>query len=256
MQLCKYNFSTLKNPNFFSQIKETLHNTPPFNTFFQTISLNFPIKSHINSQNPLETTLYTFASEILSHFLTFFTINHDNFHNDFIENSVIFLRCEFFYLENIDFSIKYDKIWIFQLFLPIFIRFLYFMEFFHREIVLKNKDLILFESDDKFLLFPLLEIAIFINDLSSIFIQNLKRLSCFLNDFHEEKAILLRIYCFISFMKTMSFVKNLEYSQEKFDNEKLEKKIKDLLNKQAEKLNFDVKISLEEGESPSFNQFL
>ena len=253
MNLSKYNFSTLKNPYFFSQIKEILHTTPPFNKFLDPISLNFQIKSHINSQNTLEITIYSFAIQILSHFLAFFTNHTDNLHNEFIENSVIFLRCEFFYLENIDISLqKHDKILIFQLFFPIFIRFLYFIEFFHAGIVLRNKDLILFESDDKFLLFPLLEITIFINDLSLIFLENFKKLIFFLNDFNEEKAILLRIYCFISFMKTMSFVKNLENSQEKLDNVKLEMKIKDLLNKQAQKLTLDVKIGFEEAETPSF----
>lgn len=228
----KYQTWTIKNPFFLTNIKELRQNLieSPKHT------LNNNKKNVFQNLPQKEETFYSFTQQIIKHFLSFFSKKRAIM-NEFIEISTIFFNCEKFIVEALP---NFKKLETIFKYLPFFIRFLYFLEVFHSNLTLKNKDLVLIESYDENILFPILEISEFLDDLILVFSQNFKRLSSFLVKYPEEKSIFLRIYSFLSFMKTMNFVENLETSLEKFSNEKLEKKARELAIKLNERVNLDV----------------
>lgn len=246
--LIRYNSKTLRNPNFLTQLKEILSILPSF--FAELSNLESSFKTNHSFESSAETLIYSFTLQIIKHFFMFASKKLDHY-NESKEILTLFLRCEKLYVEN-----QRNRIYtsknneILEKYTPTFIRFLYFIEYFHLNIVLKNKDLIIIESNDNNLLFPVLEIVQFLDILTNIFSSNLKKMSSFLLAFPEEKALLLRIYTFLSFMKTMNYVHNIENSLKLFPNEKVEKKVKDLMLG-FEKMAADMRFVIEENNDSS-----
>lgn len=229
----KYQTVTIKNPYFLANINEIAQPILDLatNPYIFKLGPNYEISEKI------EQMFFSFAQQIIKHFLLFLKSKRE-IQNEFLENAAIFFKCEKFILENQSNS---KKTHFFLQYLPFFIRLMYFLESFHSNLLLKNNNAVILECNDENLLFPLIEISEFIDDLVVIFNQNLKNVSSFIVKYPEEKSIFLRIYSFISYMKILSFGKNLEECLEKFPNEKLEKKVQEILSKMLEKINLDVK---------------
>ena len=253
INLTKYDLITLKNPYFLSDIKDIVSSNSNLSSILDNLHSSFIFKhSEPSSQaSNLESSLYSFAKDILKVSHVFFSKQYD-YRHEFIEQANIFLYCEKFYLENqkpVKSTLSTND--IFAKYTPFFVRILHFLEAFHSNLVMKNKDVIFFEVDESVLLFPLLETSSFLDDLGLIFTTNLKKLTSFLAKFPEEKALLLRIYNFISFIKTLSFSQNLQNSEEQFSHQKLDQKVKDIIKKLSEKTNLDIRGIVEDSETPS-----
>lgn len=256
--LNKYDLITLKNPYFLSEIKEIAQSNSFFSPVLENLHSTFIFKQKEtpSTPSPLENTLFAFNKEVLKVCFAFFS-KHYEYRNEFIEQAKIFLLCEKLHLENSQKTRKsLSKSDIFFNFTPFFIRLLRFLETFHSSLVLKNKDIVLFEVDESFLLFPIFETSCFLDDLSLVFNCYLKKLTPFLAEFRDEKSLLLRIYSFISFMKTLSFSQNLATAMEHFSNQKLEKIGKETTIKLTERPNLDIRIHYEDSGDNTPSKFI
>ena len=251
--LNKYDLITLKNPYFLAEIKEIAQSNSFFSPVLENLHSPFIFKQKEVSNlqpSPLESTLFTFSKEILKVCFAFFAKQYE-YRHEFIEQAKIFFLCEKFHLENSRKTNILSKSDLFLKFTPFFIRILRFLEAFHSSMVLKNKDIVLFEVEESFLLFPIFETSCFLDDLSLVFNSYFKKLTPFLAEFREEKLLLLRIYSFISFMKTLSFSQNLTTAMEHFSNQKMDKMVKETVIKLTEKLNLDIRIHYDDSDTPS-----
>ena len=269
MSFNKYDLLTLKNPYFITQIREIISKISQFNQF---LDYSTPIPQETYNQNnksSFELMLFSLISQIIKQFLLFFGKKKD-YTNEFTINGVVFCKCERFYINNVfnekeinkpkleTDSIKTSKFvkqpsknsMILSRYLPIFIRLSYFFETLHSSLVLKNQEIIIIETSDGNLLFPILEVIELLDSISFIFGQNLKKMGSYLVE-NIEKGIFLRIYSFISFMKSLNFKENLENSQKHYSNEILEKKVKEILNSLNDKPYLDIKGMADDGDTPS-----
>lgn len=251
--LNKYDLITLKNPYFLSEIKEIAQSNSFFSPVFENLHSPFIFKQKEVSNlqpSPLESTLFTFSKEILKVSFAFFAKQYE-YRHEFIEQAKIFFLCEKFHLENSRKTPQsFSKSDVFFKFTPFFIRILRFLETFHSNLVLKNKDIVLFEVEESFLLFPIFETSCFLDDLSLVFNSFFKKLTPFLAEFRDEKLLFLRIYSFISFMKTLSFSQNLTTAMEHFSNQKMDKMVKETVVKLTEKPNLDIRIHYDDSDTP------
>lgn len=247
--LSKYDNLTLKSPYFLAQIRETSSSIPAFSQAFDSPN---PSPFPEACPSPFDLLLWRFAKDFLKKTLLFFS-SAGEFRHEFIPEARLFLNCERVYTDNLKPSpSKSAPSDVFSKYWPFFIRILYFLEAFHSVLLMKSKDLTLFELDDQWLLFPLPDLSNFIDDLSLIINNYLKKLTPVLARLNDEKAIFMRVFSFVSFMKVLSHNQNISDASEHYPQDKLERKAKDLLSKLNEKPNIDVKVSCDDDTSSTF----